>query len=95
MPLDDPDEVISTKVRKMRREREVRLARKKVQEAVKGWEGLFDGGKGGKYFWVGRVDRGGEGWGERRELCEKAREGRPTREGKEEDGGRLRRAEDV
>lgn len=64
---------------KMERER----ARRKVREVVRGWEGLFDGGRGGKYFRVGRVDRGvgsgWEGWGERRELCEKAKEGRPRR----------------
>lgn len=64
---------------KMERER----ARRKVREVVRGWERLFDGGRGGKYFRVGRVDRGvgsgWEGWGERRELCQKAKEGRPRR----------------
>ena len=69
---------------KLRREREVRVARGKVREVVRGWERMFDGGKGGKYFWVGRVDRGvgsgWEGWGSVKELCEKAREGRPRSE---------------
>ncbi|KAL8918202.1 MAG: hypothetical protein Q9208_007478 [Pyrenodesmia sp. 3 TL-2023] len=104
---DDPDEVISTKERKLRREREARVARRKVREAVRGWEKLFDGGKGGRYFWVGWVVReegeegDGDGWGKRRELCEKAREGRPRRGkdgegvGEGEDKGRVRRAEDV
>ncbi|KAL9596092.1 MAG: hypothetical protein Q9219_006040 [cf. Caloplaca sp. 3 TL-2023] len=96
---DDEDEIVSLKEKKLRREREGRIARKKVGEAVRGWERLFDGGKGGKYFWVGRVERGGVGWGERRELCEKAREGRPRRSGSGEGGdggkGRVRRAEDV
>lgn len=71
--------------RKLRQERERRVARKKVRDAVRGWESMFDGGKDGKYFWVGRVKRE-EGWEEKlgpvRKLCEKAKEGRPTR-GKE------------
>lgn len=69
--------------RKLRREREGRLAKRKVEETVKGWEGMFDGGKDGKYFRVGRVDRGEgsgwKGWGELKELCRKAKEGRPRR----------------
>ncbi len=69
--------------RKVRRERERRVARKQVEDVVRGWEGLFDGGKGGRYFRVGRVERGmgsgWGGWGERKELCAKAREGRPVR----------------
>ncbi|KAL8757331.1 MAG: hypothetical protein Q9184_004230 [Pyrenodesmia sp. 2 TL-2023] len=103
IPIDDPEEVISTKARKLRREREARVARRKVQEAVRGWERLFHGGKGRRYFWVGwvvsEVGVEGDGWGERRELCEKAREGRPRRgkegEGVGEDKDRVRRAEDV
>lgn len=75
------------KERKLRREREVRVARKKVVETVDGWRKMFDGGKVGKYFWVGRVERGvgsgWEGWGERRELCESARKGRPRRTAEE------------
>ena len=71
--------------RKLRLERERRVARKKVRDTVRGWEKMFDGGKDGKYFWVGRVKRE-EGWEERlgpvRELCKKARDGRPKR-GKE------------
>lgn len=69
--------------RKVRREREGRVARRKVGETVGGWEGLFDGGKGGMYFKVGRVERGvgsgWGGWGEVKELCQKARDGRPRR----------------
>lgn len=65
-----------------RREREWRVARQMVVDTVKGWEKLFDGGKGGAYFRVGKVVRE-EGWEERlgpvRELCEKARRGRVTR----------------
>ncbi len=77
--------------RKLRRERERRIARKKVEEAVRGWERMFDGGKDGKYFQVGKVDRGPgsgwEGWGEVKELCQKAREGRPRRTAEEVSGG--------
>lgn len=69
--------------RKLRREREKRVARRKVEETVRGWERMFDGGKDGKYFRVGKVERGAgsgwEGWGELKELCHKAREGRPRR----------------
>lgn len=68
--------------RKLRQERERRVAKKKVADTVRGWEKMFDGGKDGKYFWVGRVKRE-EGWEEKlgppRELCRKAREGRPKR----------------
>lgn len=73
--------------RKLRKERETRLAKKKVEETVKGWERMFDGGKEGRYFRVGKVDRGPEsgweGWGELKELCEKAREGRPRKTAEE------------
>lgn len=69
--------------RKLQREREKRLARKQVEETVRGWEKMFDGGKDGKYFRVGKVDRGPgsgwEGWGDVKELCAKAKEGRPRR----------------
>ena len=72
---------------KLRREREGRLARKKVEETVRGWERMFDGGKEGKYFRVGKVDRGEgsgwEGWGDIKVLCEKARKGRPRRTAEE------------
>ena len=98
MPLDEEEEVVSSKVRKMRRERDLRVARRKVEEAVEGWRRLFDGGKGGRYFWVGRVVRGEEeeGMGEVRALCRAAREGRPRRgKGGEGGEGRVRRAGDV
>ena len=98
VPLDEEEEVVSSKVRKVRRERDLRVARRKVEEAVEGWRRLFDGGKGGRYFWVGRVVRGEEeeGMGEVRALCRAAREGRPRRgKGGEGGEGRVRRAEDV
>ncbi|KAL8665412.1 MAG: hypothetical protein Q9202_002305 [Teloschistes flavicans] len=102
---DEEEDARMTKAEvKMRRERERREARGTVREAVRGWEKLFDGGRGGRYFWVGRVDRGGgvgweDGWGERRGLCAQAMEGRRRRgDGDGEggkSGGRIRRAEDV
>lgn len=105
MPIYEDEEegyegvVVASKVKKVRRERDLRLAKKKVEEVVRGWEGLFDGGKGGKYFRVGRVVGGEEGWGERMGLCEKAREGRVrvAREGGSDERGRegVRRAGDV
>lgn len=63
--------------RKLRRERETREARRKVFEVVEGWRKLFNGGKGGKYFWVGKVV--GQEWGEKRKLCQKAMDERPKR----------------
>lgn len=63
--------------RKLRREKEMREARRKVFETVEGWRKLFDGGKGGKYFRVGKVV--GQEWGEKRKLCQKAMEQRPKR----------------
>lgn len=91
MPVEEEGGVGFTKEerreRKLRRERERRVARRKVEETVKGWEKMFDGGKDGKYFRVGAVNRGPgsgwEGWGEVKELCQKAREGRPRRTAEE------------
>ena len=64
---------------KIRRERAWRVGREMVRKTVGGWERTFDGGKEGKYFRVGRVKRE-EGWermGEKRRLCDKAKESRP------------------
>ena len=76
-------ERIDKRERKLRRERERRAAKKQVWNVVDGWRKMFDGGKGGKYFKRGEVDRGEgsgwAGWGEVKELCEKARQGRPRR----------------
>ena len=78
--------------RKLRREREGRVARKKVEEVVEGWRGLFDGGKGGRYFWRGRVQRGEGsgwgGWGEVKGLCEEAMRGRGRRGAEDVVGGK-------
>jgi predicted heme/steroid binding protein len=71
---------------KIRREREVREAKRRVQEAVQHWEGFFRNSD--RYFYVGRVV-GREGWEERverRGLCEKARGLRPKRKKGDGDG---------
>jgi predicted heme/steroid binding protein len=82
IPVDDEEEVNmenkeARRARKLRREREVREARRKVFDTVEGWRKMFDGGKGGKYFWVGKVV--GQEWGEKRKLCQKAMNERPKR----------------
>lgn len=72
------------RARKLRREREVREAKRKVWEAVDGWRKMFDGGKGGKYFRVGKVVGREEEWGEEiPRLCDKAEKARPKRGAKE------------
>lgn len=65
---------------KVWREGERRRARGEVEGIVEGWRKVFDGGKGGKYFRVGRVV-GAEVKGEKPELCEKARGQRPKKKG--------------
>lgn len=66
---------------KMRREREYRQARKKVQDTIDGWATLFSG-KGGKpYFPVGTVVRQAD-WMDKTpepELCSSAARRRPVR----------------
>lgn len=66
---------------KVRRERELRLAKKKVQETVEGWAQMFRGEGGKPYFKVGEMARE-EGWLEKlppRELCDRAKKTRPKR----------------
>lgn len=63
---------------KVRREGKRRRARREVEEVVEGWRRVFDGGKGGKYFRVGRVV-GAEVKGEKPDLCEKAKGQRPKK----------------
>jgi hypothetical protein len=84
MPIDDPaeDAKLSSGELKIRRERDMRIAKKKVKETIEHWAGVFKGDTGRPYFYVGRIVRP-EGWPEnepRKELCEQARLGRPTRE---------------
>ncbi|KEQ85132.1 cytochrome b5, partial [Aureobasidium pullulans EXF-150] len=66
---------------KKRKERETRLARKRVHDTIEGWSRMFKGEAGKNYFEVGKVKRE-EGWLERlprRELCEQAQKQRPKR----------------
>lgn len=66
---------------KMRREKEYRQARKRVDETIDGWASTFTGETGKAYFWVGTIKRE-EGWLAklaRRELCEAAKKSRPKR----------------
>lgn len=66
---------------KKRKERDTRLARKRVHETIEGWSRMFKGEAGKNYFEVGKVKRE-EGWLEKlpkRELCEQAQKQRPKR----------------
>lgn len=66
---------------KNRRAREMRVARKRVQETIKGWAKTFSGEGGKPYYLAGEIVRE-EGWLERlpkRELCEAAKKSRPKR----------------
>ena len=67
------------KEEKIERERQSRLAKKRVQSVVNGWAKTFRGDTGKPYYWVGTVWRE-DGWLEklpRRKLCEAARKSRP------------------
>lgn len=80
MPVEDvEDEGLTAAERKIRREREVRSARAKIEKAVARWEGFFRNHK--KYFQVGKVLDDGVVDPEkgRRVLCEGAQAQRPKR----------------
>lgn len=67
---------------KVRRERETRLAKKRVRDTIEGWSRMFKGEGGKNYFEVGKVKRE-EGWLEKmpkRQLCEQAQKQRPKRD---------------
>jgi len=67
---------------KVKRERDRRVAKKKVKAGIEGWERVFRGETGRPYFWVGEIKRE-EGWLEKmplRKLCKVAEEGRPKEE---------------
>lgn len=81
IPVEDvPDEDITNAQKKIRRERERRLARQQVEKTIARWEGFFRNHR--KYFQVGRVvgddGVGDESWG-KRALCEAAQSQRPKR----------------
>ncbi|KAL1302817.1 hypothetical protein AAFC00_003154 [Neodothiora populina] len=66
---------------KIRRERDLRAARKRVHDTIEGWSKMFKGDGGKNYFKVGMVKRDPD-WLDRlpkRQLCQRAQEGRPKR----------------
>ncbi|KAI5196903.1 cytochrome b5 [Aureobasidium subglaciale] len=80
IPVDD-DVGVSKAELKKRRERDTRLAKKRVHDTIDGWSRMFRGEAGKDYFEVGKVKRE-EGWLEklpRRKLCEQAQNQRPKR----------------
>ena len=77
IPVDDPDEDISSGTRKMRAEKERREARKRMLQEVSKWESFYRGHK--KYFEVGRLTGVEEYEGKPPKLCEPAEKGRPKR----------------
>lgn len=85
MPLEDEEadakSGITKAEKKIRRQKELKEAMKKVRAGVEHWEGFFTGGKGGKYFKVGTMKRE-DGWLEklpRKTLCEQAQKSRKKR----------------
>jgi predicted heme/steroid binding protein len=82
IPIDPENEAISKGEKKIRREREMRLAKKRIKDGLDHWRRVFSGETGRPYFWVGDIKRE-EGWLEKlpeRELCEQAKDQRPKRE---------------
>ncbi|KAI4724039.1 cytochrome b5 [Aureobasidium sp. EXF-10728] len=79
VPVDD--DAPSKAEFKKRRERDTRLAKKRVHDTIEGWSRMFKGEAGKNYFEVGKVKRE-EGWLEKlpkRELCQQAQKQRPQR----------------
>ncbi|KAK5091771.1 hypothetical protein LTR05_001956 [Lithohypha guttulata] len=78
LPVEDPDENISSAERKTRAERERRVARKKVRDEVDRWVKFYTNSK--KYFEVGKVvGVEDEPAGPAPTLCAQAEKGRPKR----------------
>ncbi|KIW05067.1 uncharacterized protein PV09_04221 [Verruconis gallopava] len=83
IPLDDPDEEaeLTKAEKKIRRERDVRRAKKQIQGTIAHWASVFSGKTGRPYFYVGEIKRE-PGWLDKlpkRELCALAQQGRPKR----------------
>lgn len=83
IPLDSPsDATLSKRDLKIRREQELRQAKKRVKEGIEHWASVFSGETGRPYFLIGKIKRE-VGWLEKipkRQLCKAAEEGRPKRE---------------
>jgi predicted heme/steroid binding protein len=77
LPIEDPDEEISSGERKTRAERERREAKKKVLNEVRRWEGFYR--NHAKYFEVGKLVGVNDYDGEPPVLCDVAQKGRPQR----------------
>ena len=84
IPLDEENETISSRERKLRNEQDRRQARKKVQEEVHRWEDFYRNSK--KYFEVGRVVGAEKHDGPVPQLCEAAASSRPRRRAAVEEG---------
>lgn len=78
IPVEDPDEDISSSEKKTRAERERRIAKKRVQDEVAKWVSFYGNSK--KYFEVGKVvGVESERAGPAPTLCAQAEKGRPKR----------------
>jgi predicted heme/steroid binding protein len=77
IPVEDPDEEISSSEKKLRAERERREAKKRVLKEVNKWQNFYQNHK--KYFEVGRLVGVPEYTEEPPKLCEPAQKGRPKR----------------
>ncbi|CAI7629939.1 unnamed protein product [Penicillium glandicola] len=77
LPVEDIDEDITPAQKKIRREKELRAAKARVEGAVNRWSGFFANHE--KYFEAGRVVVDGGFDGEPLALCESAQKQRPKR----------------
>jgi hypothetical protein len=83
IPIDteEEDKALTKGELKIRRERDLRIAKKRVKDGIEHWAQVFRGETGRPYFYVGTIKRE-EGWLEKlpkRELCQAAVDSRPTR----------------
>jgi len=84
IPIEDPDEEITSAARKLRAEKERREAKKRVQQEVRKWEGFYWNHK--KYFEVGKLVGVTDDSGDPPKLCEHAQRGRPKRKNMKKTG---------
>ncbi|KAI1621112.1 dihydrofolate reductase [Exophiala viscosa] len=77
IPIEDPDEEISSGARKTRAEKERREAKKRVLQEVAKWEAFYRNHK--KYFEVGKLVGVPAYSEDAPKLCEHAQKGRPKR----------------
>ena len=77
IPVDDPEEEITSGEKKTRAEKERRDAKKRVSQEVQNWENFYTNSK--KYFPVGKVVGLEKPTGPPPELCADAQKGRPKR----------------